>query len=514
MSRLLRLIILGLCLQGVSAAELRLAALFSDGMVLQRGRPVPVWGWAAAEEEVELVFGAQRLRTRADAAGRWRVELASMEASATPGELVLRSPGSGETRRVSDVLVGEVWLCSGQSNMAWPLRLTDQGRQVAAGAEDPSLRLFRVKVRVSPSPEEDVEGVWIPCTPETAPDFPATALYFARHLRETLGVPVGLIGSYRGETAALPWTPLEALRPHETFARAVARVEGATPERLEAAYQTAMARWRERVRDAEAGTRPPPEPPHWSQDHRFPTGLFNGMIAPLAGAAIAGVIWYQGETDTNHGSQVYEELFQALIGGWRAAWGREDLPFLFVQLANYRNRAEEPEFSNWDRLREAQARALTLPNTAMAVAIDIGGTGIHPGNKRDVGDRLALAARRVVYGEDLVYSGPVFREMRVEGRRVDLEFDHTGGGLVLLHPPARRDGSAPSRSEGFAIAGEDRVFHWAEAEVTADRVTVWSDAVEAPVAVRYGIGMNPAVNLYNREGLPAVPFRTDTWTTD
>lgn len=511
MRRMLRLIILGLCIQSAASAELRLAALFSDGMVLQQGRPVPVWGWADPGAGVQVEFKGSTVEGVADAQGRWRIELNPLAADARPGTLMVRLNDGRASRSISNVLVGEVWLCSGQSNMAWPLRLTDQGRQVAAEADDPSLRLFRVKVRVSPSLEEDVEGAWIPCTPETAPDFPATALYFARHLRETLGVPVGLIGSYRGETAALPWTPLEALRSRENFARAVTRVEGATPERLETAYQTAMARWRERVRDAETGTRPPPEPPHWSQDHRFPTGLYNAMIAPLAGTAIAGVIWYQGETDTNHGSHMYEELFQALIGGWRAAWGREDLPFLFVQLANYRNRAEAPEYSNWDRLREAQARALTLPHTAMAVAIDIGGEGIHPGNKRDVGDRLALAARHVVYGVNLLHSGPVFRTMRVEGRRVELEFDHIGGGLVLLHPPALRDGSAPARAEGFAIAGADQVFHWAEAEVTADRVSVWSDSVVAPMAVRYGIGMNPAVNLYNLEGLPAVPFRTDDW---
>lgn len=514
MSRLLRLIILGLCLQGASAGELRLAALFSDGMVLQRGRPVPVWGWADPGAVVQVVFKGSTHEGVADTEGRWRIELDPLSADAQPDTLMVRLKDGRASRAISNVLVGEVWLCSGQSNMAWPLRQTDNGRAVGAQANHPEIRLFKVEYRSSPFPAEDAAGVWTPCTPDTAASFPATAFYFARHLHGQFGVPIGLLGSYKGGSPALPWTPLEALRGRPEFERPVRRVESTTVEELEAAYTEAHTRWAQRRAEQPDEDRPPREPVHWSRNDRFATGLYNAMIAPLAGAAIAGVIWYQGETDTNHGSKVYEELFQALIGGWRTAWGREDLPFLFVQLANYRNRAEEPEFSNWDRLREAQARALTLPNTAMAVAIDIGGTGIHPGNKRDVGDRLALAARRVVYGEDLVFSGPVFREMRVEGHRVDLAFDHTGGGLVLLHPPARRDGSAPARSEGFAIAGEDRVFHWAEAEVKADRVTVWSDAVEAPVAVRYGIGMNPAVNLYNREGLPAVPFRTDTWTTD
>ncbi len=491
------------------AAELRLAALFSDGMVLQRNQPVPVWGRAAPGEPLELRFGGQRVETEADAEGRWRMELAPMEASGTPRELELRSSRGGEPLRVRDVLVGEVWLCSGQSNMAWPLRGTKNGLAVSASADHPEIRLFEVAFRSSPIPEEDVTGQWTPCTPDTAAKFPATAFYFARQLHEQLGVPIGLLGSYKGGSPALPWTPLEALKRHPEFERPVRRVEAASVQELEAAYTEAHARWTQRRLEQPDEDPPPREPAHWSRNDRFATGLYNAMIAPLAGASIAGVIWYQGETDTNHGSHVYEKLFQALIKGWRGAWGRDDLPFLFVQLANYRNRSEQPEFSNWDRVREAQARALTLPHTAMAVAIDIGGTGIHPGNKRDVGDRLALAARRVVYGEDLVFSGPVFREMRIEGNRAHLRFEHTGGGLVLLHPPGRRGGSVPERAEGFAMAGEDRVFHWAEAEVEDDRVTVWSDAVEKPVAVRYGIGMNPAVNLYNREGLPAVPFRTD-----
>jgi len=495
----------------VTAAELRLPTLFSDHMVLQRNQPVPVWGWAEPGAEVEVGFKGRNYAARADAEGRWEVRMGPFEADSTPQVLVVRLRDGSAAHSISNVLVGEVWLCSGQSNMAWPLRGTDNGRAVSALADHPEIRLFEVAFRSSPVPDEDVPGQWTPCTPESAATFPATAFYFARQLREQLGVPIGLLGSYKGGSPAMPWAPLETLRGHPEFERPVRRVESTTVEELEAAYTAAHARWAQRREEQPDEDPPLREPVHWSRNDRFPTGLYNAMIAPLVPYAIAGVIWYQGETDTNHGSDVYRTLFDALIRGWRKAWGREDLPFLYVQLANYRKRSAEPEFTTWDILREAQRNTLELPHTAMAVAIDIGSEGIHPGNKKDVGERLALAARHVVYGHDIVHSGPQFREMKVERNRVYLDFDHVGSGLVLMPPPTERDGSTPERALGFAVAGDDQVFHWAEAMVEQDRVAVWSDAVKRPIAVRYGWGINPAVNLYNREGLPAIPFRTDTW---
>lgn len=495
----------------VSAVELRLPALFSDHMVLQRNQPVPIWGWSEPGAMVQVVFKGSTYEGVADTQGRWQINLNPLAADAQPDTLIVRLKDGGASHSISNVLVGEVWLCSGQSNMAWPLRQTDNGRAVGALANHPEIRLFEVEFRSSPFPEEDTAGVWTPCIPATAANFPATAFYFARLLHEQLGVPIGLLGSYKGGSPAMPWTPLEALRGHPEFERPVRRVESTTVEELEAAYTEAHARWAQRRAEQPDEDPPPREPVHWSRNDRFPTGLYNAMIAPLVPYAIAGVIWYQGETDTNHGSQIYRTLFGALIHGWRNAWGREELPFLFVQLANYRTRSADPEFTTWDALREAQRQTLELPHTAMAVAIDIGSEGIHPGNKKDVGERLALAARRIVYGHDVVHSGPMFKEMKVEGNCAHIHFDHIGSGLTLMHPPAERDGSIPERALGFAVAGADQVFHWAEAVVEHDRVTVWSDAVDVPAAVRYGWGINPAVNLYNRERLPAVPFRTDSW---
>ena len=523
-------------------ADVQLPAIFGDHMVLQQEATLPVWGRATPGEKITVTFSGRKAEATATAEGKWRADLPALAAGTSPGALVVTGKN---TVTINDVLVGEVWLCGGQSNMEY-----GTGRGQTAKAKDDQIRLFHVPHRLALAPVDDVRASWEVCTPETVPGFSAVGFFFAQNLRTVLKRPVGLIESCVGGTGAQEWTDLPTLRAvpalrhyAEAFDKIAAAYPGGEPEydakaavhddavkqwkaALDAdpAYQTALKEYTATAAQARAAGQPEPrrlkppvpEPAGPPGKRGDPAFLFNGMIAPLVPYAVRGVIWYQGENNASNPitATEYRTLFPALIADWRGLWKEGDFPFLYVQLANYGS----PN-SGWPLLREAQLRTLSLPKTGMAVTIDIGtGDNIHPPDKADVGARLALAARHVAYGEHLVYTGPIYEAMKPEGSGVRISFDRDslGSGLTIGTAPWTDPKAAPvSKTElqGFVIAGEDEKWVEAQAKIENNTVVVSSAQVPRPVAVRYAWANNPSCNLYNKEGLPASPFRTDDWTS-
>jgi len=621
-------------------ADVAPASLFCDHAVVQQGVPIPIWGTAAEGESVTVTLAGQTASTVARD-GRWSVRLPELPAG---GPHVLTITGNNRIE-ISDVLVGEVWVCGGQSNMERQLGLRAGQRPIdgweaeAASAAFPLIRHFGVAQRLALEPQAQVDGRWLVCTPQTAPDFTAIGFFFGRALHLARGIPIGLIHSSWGGTPAEAWTSRAGMHEIPEFADRLTRLESFArdPAAARADYARDLARWytdndpgskaasswstaafdasgwpvmglpvhwenaglrdfdgvvwfrREievppswagheaelhlgpiddidstwvngrlvgstavwnaprvyrlppdllhtgrnviavRVLDTGGwgglwdggdamrlvrGDNPahsiplagewryrtsvplhsvPPPPPDVSGTVGTPTVLFNGMIAPLQPYAIRGVIWYQGEANA-HQAQLYRRLFPNLVADWRRTWGQDDFPFLYVQIAPHNGMPPE--------LREAQRLALaTIPRSAMAVTLDVGDADdIHPTNKRPVGERLALAARVLAYGETLEYSGPLYESLRIDGDRAVLSFSHIGGGLVA------RDGEL----KGFTVCGADRVFHPARATIVGDTVVVSAPGISAPTAVRYAWANVPEGNLANAAGLPASPFATDS----
>jgi sialate O-acetylesterase len=633
---------------------MKLASIFTNGMVLQQGIPVPVWGTASPSVTITVCFAGQQVSGAADADGRWMLRLAQLTANATPAVLeVISSAGSKIT--LTDILVGEVWVCSGQSNMEWPLSGTLNGGEEVMRAHSPEIRLFSVPQCPSATPQSEIAGAaWCACSPETVGNFSAVAYYFARELQSRLNLPIGLIHSSWGGTPAEAWTAWDALLENsatrgivDAFARDLPDMAGrreswqrewealeektrdkgntkhsegwagldettgawadmdlpgtwqsrglnhsgivwfrktidiptawagrdlqlaigatdksdttyfnneqvgsitmaeradswshlrtyTVPGKLVQAGRNVIAVrvhsdkyaggmtgpaefmqltcpdrtgdsgiplagcWRYAV-EADYGLVQLPQEPVGAEHFKAPSALFNGMISPLLPYAIRGAIWYQGEANAERAAQ-YRDLFQVLIRNWRQAWGQGDFPFYFVQLANYMARQAVPTESSWAELREAQTMALALPNTGMAVAIDIGeAEDIHPRNKKDVGLRLALNALHGTYGRsDVIPCGPLFRSAKREGSSLRISFHHVGGGLLCQGDALR----------GFTIAGDDGRSVWAEAKIDGEDILVFSPEIAEPRSARYGWADNPEVNLYSKEGLPASPFRT------
>ena len=618
--------------------------LFTDHVVLQRDVPTPIWGWAEPGTRVKVDLAGQSVETTTNDGGKWMARLGPYPAGG-PHVLSVSGPKSVE---VKDVLVGDVWLCSGQSNMEWALNAANNPEAEVAAADYPKLRLFQVPKKTALEPEATVDAKWEPCTPRTAAGFTAVGYFFGRDLQRELNVPIGLIHSSWGGTIAEAWVSPEALEPLGDFARPLAQIrdQRAEPKAQPMKFAEAMAAWWRKndpgSADAPGWADPKLDAADWKtmdlpgnwerrglpdfdgiawfrkefdlpeawdgkplaltlgaiddrdttfvngvevghtenwaagRSYRVPPGvakpgrnviavrvldtsglggfsgpadamkirptgddqagpialagpwsyktaapmsdlssppelegenanrvtvLYNGMIAPLAPFPIKGAIWYQGESNSGRPAQ-YRRLLPTLIRDWRAHFEVGDFPFLIVQLANYMDRRDKPVDSSWAELREAQfLTTKALPNVAVALAIDIGeAKDIHPRNKQEVGRRLALDALAMTYGKDVESSGPVFRAAEARGKSIRLTFDHLGGGLV-----AKGDG----KLEGFAIAGADGKFRWADAAIEGDAVVVTSPEVEAPTQVRYAWADNPKCNLYNQAGLPAVPFRTD-----
>jgi sialate O-acetylesterase len=484
--------------------------LFTSGAVLQRGISVPVWGEADDGEKVTVRIQDQEAIT-VTRGRRWEVRLRPLKAG---GPFTLTIEGTNKVE-VPDVLVGDVWVASGQSNMEWPLSRTANPQAAIAGAADPMLRLFTVPHAVSDIPLRTVGGQWRPCNPETVAGFSAVAYYFGRDLRRALNVPIGLINSSWGGTLAEAWTSRRVLGSHPALSPILTQYSEAKRKYLDAyrAYQEAQlaADQRPTTNDQRPTTdaakplpplAPAQRPPYNPENQNRPAGLYNAMIRPLQPYAIRGVIWYQGESNAGRAYQ-YQTLFPAMIWNWRDDWGQGDFPFLFVQLAPFMKIVAEPEESAWAELREAQRlTALTVPDTGIAVITDAGDEAdIHPPRKEPVGARLALAARVIAYGHSIEFSGPMYSGNQIKGDKIVLYFQHARGGLVA-------QGGEP---KGFTIAGEDGKWFNARATIQGDRVIVSSPQVPRPVAARYGWANFPVVNLMNKAGLPASPFRTDSF---
>lgn len=509
--RTLVIVALTLALTSLSArAELTLPAYYSDHMVLQREVKLPIWGQAKAGDEVTVRIDDQAVKATAEADGGFVAELAPLKAGG-PHTLTIES--GADKKAFSDVIVGDVWVCSGQSNMAWPLSLTQDGQAELRNAEHPQIRLLTIAPTVVPQDAMTLKTQWVPCNGETAKNFSAVGYYFACELQKAIKVPIGLVSTSYGGTPAEAWTSQWAFDRYPDELKPILDAWDAA----DASYDA----WAKKAAELKAAGQAVPTQPTPPADPRAsanrPMVLFNAMVAPITRLPIKGVIWYQGESNADHAWR-YRYLFPAMIKDWRNAWGRGDFPFLWVQLAAFGQPTDDPGApSDWAELREAQDMARRLPNTGMATAIDIGNAAdIHPRNKLEVGRRLALVARKKVYGEkELVATGPAWNlgAYAVRDGAIRLVFDDVGEGL------ATRDGGP---MKGFAIAGKDKKWHWAQAVIEdkadgqgdpkpKDTVKVWSADVPKPFVVRYSWAKNPNDNLINKGGLPAVPFRTDEW---
>lgn len=629
------------------AADINLPILFSDNMVIQRNKIIPVWGTAEPGGEVIVEIAGNQKSTEVTKDGKWKLDFPPISVGG-PYDLTIIGI---DTISYKNVMVGEVWICSGQSNMEMTLTYCNNYEEEVAMADYPNIRLFQVKRTTSNQPQDTVNGDgWDECSPETIPNFSAVAYFFGRKLFDELNVPIGLIHTSWGGTPAEAWTSAEALKMMHDFRDEVELIESTLPEQIlsqekykaeikirdektnlgDAGFDSGKPIWNDPelelsgwktmnlptrwenagypnldgimwfrkeidlpssmagtelilnlgpVNDIDitwfngikigglsganilreykvpkslvkpgknvivvsiqdigysggmwgnkdqmfiessnginlsiAGewlykigfdTKVLGPKPHSPNDPNRPTVLFNSMLHPLIPYAIRGAIWYQGESNAGRAYQ-YQTLFPTMIEDWRSQWNQGDFPFLFVQLANFMELQTEPKDDDWAELREAQLMTLTLPNTGMAVTIDIGNASdIHPKNKQDVGKRLALNALNLVYDKEIEYSGPIYKRNEIEGNKIRLTFDHVGSGLTAPNNEALK---------GFSIAGSDKNFYWAKAEIEGNSIVVWNDKIENPVSVRYAWASNPICNLYNKEGLPASPFRTDSWT--
>lgn len=483
-------------------AEIRLAPLFRDGMVMQRDVPHPVWGRAGAGERIRVRFQGQEKTAVADEKGRWQVLLAPLPVSAQPS--TLRVSGDGQ-RSVRDILVGDVWLCSGQSNMEWAVSTARNPEQEAAAARYPLIRHCKVTRTVAEQPTDKVEASWQTCSPATVLRFSAVGYYFARDQHSHLGIPIGIVTSAWGGTQVESWLSEETLKADQEFSVVFARWRQLLADypAEEAKQAAVIAQWEREAAQAKAAGEPfkkrKPPAAEGPGSRWLPGGLFNGMINPLVPFPFKGVLWYQGEANEFRAAE-YGRLFRTMISQWRRDFGNPALPFYFVQLANFPTR-NDPTAQTWAFLREAQAEALTLPHTGMVVAADIGDTqDIHFKNKQEVGRRLSLLARAGLAGEKIASSGPLYAGVEASAGELRVKFHHAQG----LENRSQTLGD-------FLIAGEDRRFHPAEVTVENDTLRLRAKAVPVPVAVRYGWSNTPQLSLFNDAGLPAAPFRSDNW---
>lgn len=503
-------VILLLCFPGSLFADdgddpFRLASVFTDHVVLQREKPVPIWGWADTGERITVEFAGQKKEVTADQNGYWQVMLEPMPASFEPRTMTMYTTRGGQRITLNDILVGEVWLGSGQSNMAWLFRNTQDYARDLNSMNLPHVRMFKERSNAAAKVQKDAQGQWVPVTSDNAGNFSGLLLYYGKKLLQELKVPIGLIDAAVGGTPIESWVPVNAQQ--EASPQLIERAEKLLKayqqfdvEEQKRKYEEELRLWEQRVLEAQRKGTPIPQRPFDPVFGHFRRGapgyLYNGKIAPLSRFAVRGILWYQGENNAKLPDiYFYAEYMRLLIKSWRAEWG-ETLPFAWVQLPNYRS-------EQWPWIREAQLKALSLPSTGMVVAIDLGERDeIHPGNKRDVAARLALWALGSVYGKDVpAVSGPLPAGHQIDAGKITVSFHHANGGLVA------KGGDL----QGFVIAGKDRVWRDAQAEIQGDTVVVSHPEIPEPAAVRYAWAADPQCNLYNGAGLPASPFRTDDW---
>ena len=536
--------------QTFSETQKILPAIFADHMVLQRNIKVPVWGFGKSGEKVTVQFAGQTKTGLVENDGKWRIDLDPLTTNDQPEELFI-SVGT-KTQKITDVLVGEVWVASGQSNMASPVSSLQNASEVLAKAEDAQLRFFTVNKRTASEPQTDQKGKWELSNSESAKGFSAVAYFFAAELRKTQKCPVAVLHASWGGTSIETWISLTGLKQSPAITKMVDLWDKAVVKyaeiqanpKLVADYEAELKRYQKDVAPAynailklyndsvakgmAVGKKPQPtmpEPsnpdpmgmPSPSRRPSTPTVNFNGMISPLIPYAMRGVIWYQGENDGGKGFE-YRTLMPRLVENWRKLWNQPadaaQFPFLWVQLpSNGADKTPVAE-SGWPFLREAQLMTLRLPKTGMAITIDVGDPkNVHPADKFDVGQRLALVARKVAYGEKIVASGPLYQDFKIEkDGKIRISFKETGSGLVIGQSPWYAPTVTPFPKDkliGFFIAGSDKKWVEADAQIDGNSVIVSSQQVSNPVAVRYGWANSPRCNLYNKEGLPASPFRTD-----
>jgi sialate O-acetylesterase len=505
-------------------AKVWLPSIFSDNMVLQQGAELKFWGTANPGESVTITFQKQSNTVQADKDGQWKISLKPVKASLKPNDLTIKGEN---TIILKNVLVGEVWVCSGQSNMDMTVAKEDRywcgvfnETEEVASANYPNIRVFDVDYTPNMEKQNDVTGKWEICSPQTVGHFSAAAYFFARDLQKKYKIPVGLITTAFGASTAEAWISKPALEAHPNLKFLLDNYN----DKLEKFYSDSsvtLTAYREKLKNysgdlaaAKAASgdvtaqqnKKLPKAPHNPDpriDQHNPFILFNGMVAPLAPYAIKGALWYQGESNGPSCDQ-YREIMETLVADWRKIWGQGNFPFIYVQLANYQNLITEPiKDDPIVTVRNAQLQNLSIANTAMVSAIDNADSAhfgnIHPKNKQEIGHRLAVAAEAIAYGNKIEYMGPIYQGMEINGNTIRIKFSHTGRGLY----------SKGNLLLGFAIAGEDKKWVHANAVIEGNTVIVSSPDVQKPVSVRYAWGKNPPCNLYNKENLPASPFKTD-----
>lgn len=475
MKRNLLILSLLLVFSSTAFAKIELPPMFSNNMVLQQQTEVPIWGKATPGKVIKVTtsWNNEKSIIKSGKDGSWKLKIKTPVAGG-PYTITI---SDGKKVTLENVMIGEVWICSGQSNMEMQVEgwgKVNNYQEEISNANYPNIRLLQIERNKSTVPLSEIKAGsgWQPCSPTTIPNYSALAYFFGRELFQNKNVPIGLISTSVGATAAETWSGGEVVRTMPDY-KEVMDIIDKGGEAAESLLENA----------------------------NNPTLLYNAMLYPIIPYAIRGAIWYQGESNV-HKSYQYRELFPLMIEGWRRQW-KYDFPFYYVQLANFTQKQTEPIESDWAELREAQLKTLRLSNTGMAVAIDLGDADdIHPKNKQEVGRRLALIARAKTYGENIVYSGPIYKDYRIAGNKIIISFDHVEGGL-------KTQNGQPVK--GFTIAGPDHKFHWADAEIKGNEVIVSSPGVDYPFAVRYAWAHNPICNLYNKDDLPASPFRTDDW---
>ncbi|MDF1823913.1 MAG: sialate O-acetylesterase [Verrucomicrobiales bacterium] len=483
----------------IAEAGLKLPALFGHHMVLQRDMENPMWGWAEPNATVTVSFAGKDIQAKADPEGYWKLKLPSLPGSSHALQMKITS--GSESVILSNIVMGEVWVCSGQSNMQWSVAQSFDSDLEINTANFPNIRLITVPQVGTQELQSDFAGQWEICTPDTVGDFSGVGYFFGRQIHQALGVPIGLIDNAWGGSSAEAWVDRSVLEADPKYADYIAQWE-----KTEATFDwdKTLADWKTKADAAKAAGKPAPRYPRnaLTGQHR-PGNLWNGVLNPIIGYGIRGAVWYQGESNAGRAYQ-YDDLFGLMISEWRKAWKQGDFPFYWVQLADYRDEVEKPGESEWAELREAQTNTLALPNTGQAVIYDIGeGRDIHPRNKQTVGKRLARIALAENYGMEIPYLSPSFDSMEIEGNKAILTFKNVGNTLYTFDT---------TTALGFAVAGEDKVWHWGNGVIQGNKkVIVTSDAVSNPVAVRYAWSNNPVANLMSREGLPVTPFRTDNW---
>ncbi|MDA0348383.1 MAG: sialate O-acetylesterase [Verrucomicrobia bacterium] len=482
-------------------AEVSLPSIFSDHMVLQRNRENPVWGWAKPGEEIEVEINGQSHSTKADAKGNWKVNLKPMPAG---GPHKLEIEGEDNEFYYDDILVGEVWICSGQSNMAWTVANSYNAEVELLTANHPNIRLISVPQVGTQEAQKNFKGQWEVCTADVLENFSAVGYFFGRNLHQALDVPIGLIDNAWGGSAADAWIRRDVLEKDGRFDKMMAWWKDYEAKQDEAntmtKFEKELAAWRNNGRQGQQ----PQRPRGLMDGNQRPANIYNGVLHPTIGYGIRGAIWYQGESNAGRAYQ-YRDLFPLMIQHWRDEWNQGDFPFYYVQLADFREEEADPGDTDWAELREAQTMTMDrLSNVGEAVIIDVGeGRDIHPRDKQTVANRLSRWALANDYGFDILYKSPTYQSMETKGNKILLTFDSVGQGLYSF------DTREP---QGFAIAGADKKFVWAKATIVGtNQVEVWSDEVSKPVAVRYAWANNPVCTMYSREGLPMTPFRTDNW---